>query len=169
MTGRRRAGGTAFQEGKPREQMHGNRTGGRPWSIQPAELLGAEKGAVGKEAPARVWRTLTIDLRPPGENREPLKTLEQRSDSIRPRFRVLPWGRVERDQETGSVTGGCGLVTTEWGGGRDRAGCQCLRGTTSRARRRKEAEEGDHQTGVPWPRGWPVRPSPERGKLNGEG
>lgn len=55
----------AFQAGEPQEQWHGNRTGRRPWSIQLGELLGAEKGTVGKEASTRVWKTLKINVRPP--------------------------------------------------------------------------------------------------------
>lgn len=64
---------------------------------------------MGKEAPTRVWRTLKNQPETPrlypGENREPLKTLEQKS---------APWGRVERDQEIGNVTGGCGWVIPKW-------------------------------------------------------
>lgn len=55
---------------------------------------------MGKEAPTRVWRSLKVNLRCldciyPREKREPLKTLKQWSDPIRPRFTVLPQGRVE--------------------------------------------------------------------------
>lgn len=77
----------AFQAGEPQEQWHGNRTGRRPWNIQLGELLGAEKGTVGKEASTRVRKTLK-------NQRETPRLYEKIGSSSRP----LSKGAIPSDQ-----------------------------------------------------------------------
>ena len=83
-----------------------------------------------------------------GEYGKPFKTLEQRSDPIRPRFTALPWGRVEGDQEIGNMMGRLWLgkpqVESGMGWSREpvsKGNCQACT--------KEEGEERDHQTGVP--------------------